>query len=367
VNKLIYSLAFFLFVSVTTLVGQTGVGNFISFDNKHLAFEGRIGFSDSCAAFYWTGTNVTINVKKAGDVKALLADSKDENYLYIIIDGDSAGATKLRIDHDKKLYTLAHFSDDAAHRVQLFKITNTDDHMIRFFGFETGDGSTVLASNKKSKRKIEFIGNSITCGHGVEVTDSSDSGAPMYFNNYKTYAAITARHFNAQYHCTAKSGIGIMVSWFPQIMPEIFDGLDPNDSTTNWNFATYQPDIVVVNLFQNDSWIVNQPDNEQFKARFGTTKPSEDAIVAAYAAFIRTVRMHYPKARIICCLGNMDATREGSKWPGYIDAAVASLKEKKVTTHFFPYKNTPGHPKVKEQQAMADDLIGFIESRYWKN
>jgi hypothetical protein len=75
VNKLIYSLAFFLFVSVTTVVGQPGVRSFISFNDKHLDFEGRIGFSDSCAAFYWTGTNVTITVKNAGDVKALLADS----------------------------------------------------------------------------------------------------------------------------------------------------------------------------------------------------------------------------------------------------------------------------------------------------
>ena len=62
----------------------------------------------------------------------------------------------------------------------------------------------------------------------------------------------------------------------------------------------------------------------------------------------------------------MDATKAGSKWPGYIDAAVASLKDKNVTTHFFPYKATPGHPKLKEQQAMADALIAFIEKKYWK-
>jgi hypothetical protein len=62
----------------------------------------------------------------------------------------------------------------------------------------------------------------------------------------------------------------------------------------------------------------------------------------------------------------MDATREGSKWPAYIDKAVASLKDKRIVTHFFPYKDTPGHPKLHEQQAMAEDLIAFIKSRYWK-
>jgi hypothetical protein len=57
----------------------------------------------------------------------------------------------------------------------------------------------------------------------------------------------------------------------------------------------------------------------------------------------------------------MDATKEGSPWPGYIQKAVTELRDKNILTHFFPYKNTSGHPNVKEQQAMADDLIAFID------
>jgi hypothetical protein len=59
----------------------------------------------------------------------------------------------------------------------------------------------------------------------------------------------------------------------------------------------------------------------------------------------------------------MDATKTGSPWLGYIDEAVASLHDRKIFTHFIPYKNTNGHPSAKEQQAMADDLIGFIDQR----
>ncbi len=57
----------------------------------------------------------------------------------------------------------------------------------------------------------------------------------------------------------------------------------------------------------------------------------------------------------------MDATKQGSPWPGYIVKAVANLHDKKITTHFFPFKNTPGHPARSEQQAMADDLISYME------
>jgi hypothetical protein len=59
----------------------------------------------------------------------------------------------------------------------------------------------------------------------------------------------------------------------------------------------------------------------------------------------------------------MDATREGSPWPGYIKSAAEQLKDEQIYTHFFPYKNTPGHPDVAEQQAMADSLIRFIDSK----
>jgi hypothetical protein len=33
--------------------------------------------------------------------------------------------------------------------------------------------------------------------------------------------------------------------------------LDPVDSTSKWDFSGYTPDVVVINLFQNDSWLVN--------------------------------------------------------------------------------------------------------------
>jgi len=42
------------------------------------------------------------------------------------------------------------------------------------------------------------------------------------------------------------------------IMPEMYDGLNPADGNSKWNFNEYTPDVVVVNLFQNDSWLVNR-------------------------------------------------------------------------------------------------------------
>ena len=111
-------------------------------------------------------------------------------------------------------------------------------------------------------------------------------------------------------------------------MPEMYDLLDATDPTSKWDFSAYTPEIVVINLFQNDSWLFKIPDHAEFKARFGSRAPGAGEIVAAYRDFVTAVRARYPKAHIICALGNMDATRQGSPWPGYIEQAVAELKDK---------------------------------------
>ncbi len=202
------------------------------------------------------------------------------------------------------------------HKIQLFKRTEWGKGQTFFYGFETNAKTEILPKLKPKKRKIEFYGDSITCGYGNEDFTGKDSRTGHFENNYLTYGVMTARHFDAQFSCIANSGIGIMLSWFPTIMPDIYDLTDPHDTKIKWDFNKYTPDLVVINLFQNDSWLVNKPTNEEFKKRFGNQKPSEDFIIKSYENFVKSIRSKYPNATIICTLGSMDATKEGSKWPG---------------------------------------------------
>jgi lysophospholipase L1-like esterase len=146
-------------------------------------------------------------------------------------------------------------------------------------------------------------------------------------------------------------------------MPEMYDRLDPDDANSKWDFSKYTPDLVVINLFQNDSWLVTKPEHEQFKARFGDKAPDAAQIITAYRNLVTSIRTKYPKAAIICALGNMDAGKEGSPWYGYIQKAVAGLKDKRIYTHSFGFKGTGGHPSAAEQEAMSKDLISFIHKK----
>lgn len=329
----------------------------ISFKNKNISYEGRILFTADAAELMWPGTSVTINFIGTG-ISGTFKDQDTSNYYNVIIDKDSI--YKIQFDTLKKTVLLAEGLPYGKHSLQLFKRTEWDKGKTWFYGFVENSKTRLLKPDKLPKRKIEFFGNSITCGYAI-YDSAKDFPYGYYENNYDAYAAITARHFNARYYCTAKSGIGIMVSWFPLIMPEMYNRLDPTDSTSKWDFSKYTPDLVVINLLQNDSWIVTMPDNEQFKKKFGSSPPDESQIVAAYKNFVQTIRSTYPKAQIICMLGNMDITKKGSPWPGYVQKAVDELHDKKIFTYFAPYKNTYGHPKIKEQITLADGLIKFID------
>jgi hypothetical protein len=350
----IYFLLSFLFLSGLSYA-QT---KWIPFNSSDITYEGRILYKTDAAVLNWPGNSVTMQFEGT-NVKAVLKDLDTANYYNVIL--DNAVISKFHTDTFRHSYVLASNLTPGKHLVQLFKRTEWDKGKTLFYGFEIPESAKILPPPAPKKRKMEFYGNSITCGYAIEDNSGRDSWFGYFQNNYLTYAAITARHFDAQYYCNSKSGIGIILSWFPLIEPEMYDRLDPVDSASKWDFSKYTPDIVVINLFQNDSWLVNKPDRAEFKKKFGTQAPDENYIVAAYKNFVATIRNKYPKASIICALGNMDATREGSSWPGYIQKAVQQLNDAKIYTHFFPFKNTGGHPNVAEQQVMADSLIKFIE------
>jgi len=328
----------------------------ISFNDEKLRYEGRVGFTSEAAVLSWPGTAVYVNFSGT-EIKGTFKDSDTANYYNVIIDGNIV--SKAHFEKEKKTYSLAEGLKDGNHHLQLYKRTEWDKGYTLLYGF-SGNGLELQASSPKPKRRIEFYGNSITCGYAIE-DYKTDLSIGFFENNYDSYAAITARHFNAESQYIAKSGIGITISWFPLLMREMYDRLDATDSTSKWDFKKYTPDVVVINLLQNDYWLTNMPENPQFKFRFGTQKPTPAFIVEEYRKFVATVRDKYPAAKIICMLGSMNITQEGSEWPGYVKEAVAKLNDANIFTLFVPYKKTPGHPKTLEQKALADSLIGFME------
>lgn len=357
--KIIPKLIFVLFV---VFIGCSNDKELlIDFSNPEIEYWGRVDSTNGEGVdLFWSGTSIMMNFE-GESIRAIFKDESGDNYYNIIIDSDSLFV--LRPDKSKRTYLLALGLSKGKHKIEIFKRTEWNRGKTTFYGFQISGDPKILDKTAAKKKKIEFYGNSITAGYAIEDISGNDSPDSIFTNNYLSYSAITARHFDAEYQCICKSGIGIMLSWFPLIMPEMYNRLIPEEPTSRWNFSLYTPDIVVINLFQNDSWLVTLPNHNEFISRFGTEAPSDNFIIESYMQFASSIRKEYPEAHIICALGTMDATKEGSQWPDYIRTAVMRLNDSNIYTHFMPYKNSPGHPTVKEHENMANSLIQFIEDQ----
>jgi hypothetical protein len=280
----------------------------------------------------------------------------DINYYNVIIDNNEAKPLILESTKSQTNFDITGLPD-RDHSLQLFRRSEVYTGKTTFLGFVLPLKAKLLPPPPRPLRRMEFYGDSITSGLGVERKKLNVENIHSEQNNYLSYAAMTARRFKAEYVCISRSGIGVYRSWYPLTMPQMFDRLMPNDESPKWDFSRYTPDIVVINLFQNDSWLIGKM----------IPRPSPEEIIAAYVSFVKTIRGKYPSAHIICTLGNMDATREGSPWPGYIEKAVQEMNSKyqdlKVYTCIFPYEDAAGHPLVTQQKDMADILCDFIKTK----
>jgi len=186
----------------------------------------------------------------------------------------------------------------------------------------------------------------------VTESETDEDRASRNTNHYLDYAAVTARNLGAERHTISVSGIGLVKSWWAENMPnDYYWRINCTDSEMKWDFSRWVPDVIVVNLGQNDSWL-------------GTTKSQA---VQGYIDFVRTLRSKYnPDVHIILALGSMDMTMPGSPWPGYVETAVSTLKEEhgdsRVYSIFFPYSGINAHPHAEHNAAMAVQLTSFIRS-----
>lgn len=331
---------------------------FVPYHNSEIKYEGRIDSTSSKAVkLFWSSSSIKLNFEGTS-IKALLQDENFDTFFTVIVDNEPQYTTQP--DSNENFITLAENLSSGMHSIELHRNSEWTRGTTIFKGFEIFGNPKILAKDFDTNRKMEFYGNSVTAGASVNDLLGEDSPNGNLTDSYKSYASITARHFEAENSLICRGGIGLMVSWFDQIMPELYNKQDPFNEESEWNFSSYQPDVVVVNLLQNDSWIVTQEGHPQFIRAFGDSQPTEEFIINSYKNFITDLRQKYPDADIVCMLGNMDVTYT-DEWPNYVSQAVAQLEDDKVHSHFVSFKGTGGHPSVEEHQIMAESLIGYIE------
>jgi len=220
---------------------------------------------------------------------------------------------------------------------------------IGWMAFEGVYADALLPAPALPDRKIEFIGNSITCGFG-----NDNSGIPcgqgQWFdqsNAWMSYGALTARALKAQWHLTAVSGIGLIHSCCNMTitMPGVFDRMDPRGNQGKWDFSGYQPDVVTVCLGQNDGI------------------QDSVAFCSAYLGFVGRLRHVYPSAKIVLLTSPMGDEKLTAVLMRYIDAVVRATGDPQVSDYFFSKQWThgcAGHPDIRDDQEISAELTKYL-------
>ena len=334
--------------------------NKIAPDDANLQYTGRIdGGNGAGPIISWAGTAIA-GTFTGTSLAIALDDERGQNFFNVFIDGEQGRPILLQADKGLKTYVVANGLAPGKHRFRIVKRTEGAEGPTVFKGLELDDKAVLMAPPARPTRRIEFFGDSITSGMGNEAPPDGRDDLAKDKNAYMSYASITARALKAEAHITSQSGIGVMISWFPFTMPDFYDQSNAvGDNDSKWDFSRWTPDVVVINLMQNDSWLIGRDHKLQ-------PEPSEAQRIAAYQAFVARIRALYPNAYIVCALGSMDATRPGSPWPGYVKAAVdrlAQAGERRIDTMWLPFTGYTQHPRVVQHQANARLLTDFIRRK----
>lgn len=235
-------------------------------------FVGRTRTHTPDVSVDWTGTYVRIHF--VGKYLAVRLTDTGKNYYNLYLDRDITAEPDQIITTagDTTIVLFTSKRRPKEHILTLYKRTEGEQGCTTFHEFFVqGD---ILDAVPLKERQIEFIGDSYTCGYGAENSTQRDRFTPETETSAKTYAAILARYFNADYTLIAHSGMGIVRNYNSKFagryMPDRYCQTLDEDSTTRWDASqsAFKPQITVILLGGNDFSVNQHPAYEDFACNY---------------------------------------------------------------------------------------------------
>ncbi len=347
-----------IFLFLTLFVSGFVQAKVIPASNSNIRYVGRFDFSNpEEVRFDWSGIYIQFSFR--GNGCSLKMSDTGHNYYNVLVDNQPAKTIEVLSD---TILNIASGLEQKIHKIQIFKRTEGNQGIGTFKGILLPENGEMLAWNEILGRKIEFIGNSITCGYGTEGLSKSEHWKPSTENNYQSYAPIMSRAFHADYHITAHSGQGAVRNYGDTekasaiAMPNRFNRVFDEKEQPIWDFSLWKPDVVVINLGTNDFSTQPFPDKKQFQD--------------GYAKLINEVQKQYGTIPVFCIVGPMIDEPCYSYVKEMVDNFRNNYRNKSVyfvgipTYLMDPEKDlgSDTHPNYKGQCKMAAHVLPVIAS-----
>ncbi len=254
-------------------------------------------YSGTGCEFTFTGTSVKFNLKGDSAAKANNEDNAARYAIYV----DGERTQDLMLDEYTKTITAFESESETTAVISLVKLSETANSTIAIKSIDVE--GTILPTAEKDLY-IEFVGDSITCGYGVDDENRNHHFSTSTEDCTKAYAYKTSEKLDADYSLVSISGYGIISGYTGdpnkksanQIMPKYYDTIGYSYTRgvagILWDFNR-QPDAIVINLGTND------------ESYCKTDKDKQAEFTAEYVNFLKQVREKNPDAKILCVLGVM--------------------------------------------------------------
>lgn len=324
-----------------------------------------LSYSCSAVEFTFTGTKVTAEICTSFEPKEEW-EWIFQGYAAVFVNDSESETKRFPLETGSKEYVI--YESDKAETVKI-RIMKMSEAAFGNMGIVSiiADGDITPTSPKK--RRIEFIGDSITCGYGNEGVWNTDNFNTKQENPWIAYAALTARKLDMEFQLISWSGIGVISGYVEAdvneplnewVMPDLYDYTDRglentlgNSDDSNkeiWDNSRFSPEIIVINLGTND-----QSYTRGIKERV-------DDFGNQYVAFLHKIRAKNPSAFVICTLGAM-----GQDLYAEIERRVMEINDSRITSMQFDVQlesdgiGADWHPSAVTHMKMSEKLVEFIQ------
>lgn len=320
-----------------------------------------LGYSLTGAEFDFDGTSLSAELTTDW-VNDEAWKENFQPYMAVLVNGKLS--KRFAVSEGTAEYELYRSEKAEKVRIRLVKLSENAFSKVGVLSFSANGKLT--AAKPCSERMIEFVGDSITCGFGIEGRSVCDNFRTSTENPLINYASLTANGLGAEYQLTSWTAIGVYSNSVKDegvtepdnawTMPVIYDYTDKavdgmlGNEPEKWDFSRFAPQLIVVNLGTNDK-------------DFTRGIPERTAAFEnCYREFIAHIREKNPQAHIICALGAM-----GRELLPQVENAVKVLADERITSLGFDVQReedgigSEWHPSAVTHRKMADKLIAEIK------
>lgn len=330
-----------------------------------------LGFSGSSIAFTFVGRKAAASIWSDADAWG----NELRGCIAVYINDGDEPVKRICLNQAEGIYTLYESDKEEQVTISIMKYSEAAFGKcgIRYIEIDT---DKLCPPPAAKERKMEIIGDSITCGYGVEAESELQPFHTETENPAKSYSLLTAKALGAEANLVSWSGNGIVSGYVEEtaaapsdkwLMPEVYRYTDISGSHTlfgddeskaeqweKWDFSRFVPDAVLINLGTNDcSWCKDiQERRNDYRDK--------------YVKFLGYIRQNNPKAQIFCMLGTMD-----QRLLKELEEAVKTFSERtqdeKVHFLSLPPQNpedgygSDWHPSALTQRKTAELVISEVK------